>query len=288
MSSADSTNKGSCLCGSVTWEITAEPIESVNCHCKMCRKAHGAAFASYWFVLHDKFRWTGNTDSIIRYESSNLLTRSFCDTCGSVVPFPGTHWDAIVVPGGCHDDGRRPDRNIFVAHKAPWFDISNDLTGHEEYPPDVASVRVEETAFVDGPDGIVCGSCLCGAIEFQVTEPFRVVHNCHCSRCRRGRAAAHTTNGFTSMHGVTFTSGKDHLRSYKVPDAKYFTQVFCDVCGAKMPRIDPEREIAITPLGSLDDDPGRKPDDHIFVADKAGWYEITDNLPTYPDIPPRR
>ena len=59
--------------------------------------------------------------------------------------------------------------------------------------------------------GGVRGGCLCGAIEFEVVAPFKVVHNCHCSRCRRARGAAHTTNGFTSMEGVIFFKG-DFLR----------------------------------------------------------------------------
>ena len=40
------TNKASCLCGSVTWEITTEPFQAFNCHCKLCRKAHGSAFGT--------------------------------------------------------------------------------------------------------------------------------------------------------------------------------------------------------------------------------------------------
>jgi hypothetical protein len=39
-------------------------------------------------------------------------------------------------------------------------------------------------------------------------------------------------------------------------------------------------------MGSLDDDPGITPASHIFVADKAGWHEITDDLPTYEEAPP--
>ena len=40
------SNEASCLCGSVTWEITAEPFQAFNRHCKLCRKAHGSAFGA--------------------------------------------------------------------------------------------------------------------------------------------------------------------------------------------------------------------------------------------------
>ena len=53
-----------------------------------------------------------------------------------------------------------------------------------------------------------------------------------------------------------------------------------------MPRLDKERGIAAIPLASLDDDPGIKPADHIFVDHKAGWHDITDELPQYPEGPP--
>lgn len=48
-----------------------------------------------------------------------------------------------------------------------------------------------------------------------------------------------------------------------------------------MPRPDTAGKIAVIPQGSLDDDPGIKPVDHIFVAHKAQWHDITDDLPIF-------
>ena len=279
------SNQGSCLCGSLRWEISAEPFNAFNCHCKLCRKAHGSAFATYWFVNADQFKWLSDTDTLVRYRSSPLLTRSFCGTCGSVVPYPseqGSHW---VAPGGCHDDGKKSDCDIFVAHKAPWHDITGDLPRHDDYPDYTGMQRVEEEPLEPGPEGVVRGSCMCGAVKYHVVEPFKVVHNCHCQRCRKARAAAHATNGFTSMDGVRFVQGEDNLVSYKVPDAEHFTQIFCKTCGSKMPRLDPGRKIAVIPFGGLDDDPHAKAVDHIFVDYKAGWHDITDDLPQFREEP---
>ena len=39
------------------------------------------------------------------------------------------------------------------------------------------------------------------------------------------------------------------------------------------------------PLGALDDDPGVKPKFHVFVANKAPWFDITDELPQFPELP---
>ena len=279
------TNQASCLCGSVQWEITAEPFNAFNCHCKMCRKAHGSAFGTYWFVKPEQFNWLSDTDTIVRYRSSHLLTRSFCGSCGSVVPYPseqGSHW---LAPGGCHDDGKKSDCHVFAAHSAPWYDITGDLPRHDDYPDYTGMERVEEESFEPGPEGIVRGSCLCGTVKYQISEPFKLVQNCHCHRCRKARAAAHATNGFTSMDGVKFVQGEECLAYYKVPDANYFMQVFCKTCGSKMPRLDPDRGIAVIPFGGLDDDPEAKPVRHIYVDYMAKWYEITDDLPVFNEEP---
>lgn len=279
-------SEGHCLCGSVTWELTAEPYAVYNCHCKMCRKAHGTAFGTYRFVRSDQIRWTSGTDTIVHYRSSDFLTRSSCDVCGSVVPYPNDDGETWVAPGGCHDDGGKADCNIFVADSAPWHEVTGDLPRHDAYPAEAGIPTVADKPLADPPEGVVRGSCLCGAIEYHVTEPFKVAYYCHCSRCRHARAAAHASNAFTSFDGVRFVKGEEHLKTYKLPEARFFTQVFCEICSSAMPRLDPERNIAVIPMGSLDDDPGIRPADHIFVADKAGWHDITDDLRTHDEGPP--
>ena len=279
-------SEGRCLCGSVTWELTGEPYAAYNCHCVMCQKIHGTAFGTYYFVRADQFRWTSDTDSVIHYRSSPAVTRSSCDNCGSVVPYSSEKRDVWVAPAGCHDEGKKADCNIFVVDSAPWHEVTGDLPRHDAYPTESGLPSVEGKVLADRPEGVVRGSCECGAIAFHITTPFKVAYNCHCSRCRRARAAAHASNGFTSFDGVRFLKGEDHLKSYKVPEARYFTQVFCDVCSSPMPRLDAERNVAVIPLGSLDYDPGIRPGDHIFVASKAGWHDITDDLTTHDEGPP--
>lgn len=130
------------------------------------------------------------------------------------------------------------------------------------------------------------GSCLCGGVAFEMTgAPLRVNH-CHCSRCRKVRGTAHATNLFVPLAGVRFLRGEDLLSSYKPPDAKTFTHVFCRVCGSSMPRLDASRALAIIPMGAFDDDPGARPERHIFVESKAAWDELTDGLPAFPGLPP--
>jgi len=130
------------------------------------------------------------------------------------------------------------------------------------------------------------GSCLCGAVTYVATGRVLRAQHCHCSRCRKARAAAHASNFFLPVGGVRFTAGEDRLRSYKLPGAKFLTQVFCEVCGSPMPRLDRERGIAVVPMGSLDGEPDVQPSRHILVGSKAPWYEITDDLPQFAEMPP--
>src|SRR3954466_14450826 len=123
------------------------------------------------------------------------------------------------------------------------------------------------------PSSPIKGSCLCGGVGFEMTGTPTRVNHCHCSRCRKARGTAHATNLLLPLAGIRFVRGEDLLVSYVPPGAKTFMHVFCRVCGASMPRLDANRQIAIVPMGSFDDDPGARPDRHIFTDSKASWEE---------------
>ncbi len=278
-------SQGRCLCGSIKWSFSERPQAAYHCHCSMCRKAHGAAFATYYLVAKRDFYWESEINTLQEYQSTPEFIRSFCADCGSIVPNDGENDEIIYVPAGSHDDGPQVQAHIFTASKASWHEITDGLTQYEAYMPDENSRVYPDKALSQRLIGIVRGSCLCNTVQFHVTEPFRIVHNCHCSRCRRARAAAFTTNGFTTTQGVVFIKGEASIRFYKLPEAKYFAHAFCEHCGSGVPRKDPVRGIAVIPLGALDDDPGVGAADHIFVDHKAKWYTITDDLPAFAQMP---
>lgn len=61
------TIEGGCLCGSVRYAITGPLGPAGHCHCSICRKAHGAAFATWVFVEPDQFRWSAGAELVGRY-----------------------------------------------------------------------------------------------------------------------------------------------------------------------------------------------------------------------------
>ena len=278
-------SQGTCLCGKIRWSISDSAKTVTHCHCSMCRKAHGAAFGTYIDTPISDFQWMSDLETLKKFASSSSIERAFCSQCGSVVPDFSQDGETVYVPAGSHEQSFDAEAHIFVASKAPWHRITDDLPQHDEYPSEENLQSYPDTSLPEKTEGTVRGSCLCNAIKFEITEPFKFVHNCHCSRCRRARSAAFTTNGFTSADGVTFVSGEENIKLYKVPEAKFFTHAFCDTCGSGMPRKDADRGIAVIPLGALDDDPGCGADDHIFTDSKAAWYEITDDLPQFEQYP---
>lgn len=130
--------KGSCLCGSVRYEIDGPLDGARNCHCSMCRKAHGAAFGSYAEVRVADFKVVSGAELILRYRSSPGVERTFCSRCGSTLQFLSEKRPDIVdVALGVLDDdpGIRVPHHIFVGSKAHWVEITDGLPQYAERPP---------------------------------------------------------------------------------------------------------------------------------------------------------
>lgn len=276
---------GSCLCSKVQWDYDGSLERVTHCHCGMCRKAHAAAFGSYAIGTKSAFSFECGQDAVRQYESSAGFIRSFCSSCGSVVPNDNFE-DIVAMPAGGVEGalGIEPSAHIFAKWKAPWHEITDTLPQHDNYPNQPESA-VDRGAAQASSDGLLRGSCLCGDVAYEVDGEFQRVFNCHCSRCRRTHAAAHATNGFTAIDNVRFTRGEEKLVHFRLEDATLFRQVFCPRCGSGMPQFIAEIPVAFVPFGTLDDDPKRSADCHIYVGSKSSWYPITDKLPQFEEGP---
>lgn len=72
------SHKGSCLCGDIKYEIHGELLDTLNCHCSMCRKFHGSAFRTRAAVRLRDFRWLSGENLLADYESSPGEHETFC------------------------------------------------------------------------------------------------------------------------------------------------------------------------------------------------------------------
>jgi len=126
--------KGGCLCGAYQFEVNGEFTEMMDCFCSMCRKAHGAAFATFVGCQASDFKLLQGEDQVGQYQSSDEGSRSFCRKCGSNLPMMAG--DQVYVPAGLLDgDPRvRTSAHLFVASKADWVEIVDDATQYDSYP----------------------------------------------------------------------------------------------------------------------------------------------------------
>ena len=132
------TFKGSCLCGSVKYELTGEPRRFYHCHCSRCRKATGTGHASNIMVKKENFKWLSGEDLLKRYkvpEAERFYTH-FCSTCGSAMPRPVPEIDAIVIPAGSldHEIEIKPEARIFWDSRADWSCSGDGIKTYSEYP----------------------------------------------------------------------------------------------------------------------------------------------------------
>jgi hypothetical protein len=130
------------------------------------------------------------------------------------------------------------------------------------------------------------GSCLCGSVAYEITGSSRAFYHCHCSRCRKASGTGHASNVLLQPETVRWIAGENLLKSYKVPEAKRFRNVFCGNCGSPMPRVAPDLSFAAIPAGSLDVDPGLRPQARIMGGSRTAWSCDGSELPAFDEYPP--
>jgi hypothetical protein len=136
---AERTLRGSCLCGTVTFEVTGEERRFYHCHCKRCRKATGTGHASNLFLQPGKLTVHSGADLIRSFKPADAtrFTNYFCGGCGGRVPrqIPGT--DMVMVPAGSLDDEPqlKPQARIFKDSRASWSCEGDGLPAFSEDAP---------------------------------------------------------------------------------------------------------------------------------------------------------
>lgn len=130
------TVHGSCLCGTVRYEVRPPFDKFLYCHCSRCRKATGTAHAANVVVAPEAFRWTAGEDNVVRYDLSTArsFATAFCKTCGSPMPHLTRSGLRVIVPAGTFDDalGAKPNIHAYWGSRADWYQGDPDLAKVEE------------------------------------------------------------------------------------------------------------------------------------------------------------
>ena len=129
---------------------------------------------------------------------------------------------------------------------------------------------------------LITGGCACGAVRYEVSEPFVSSNYCHCTRCQRRSGTAASANGRTAPGSFHITQGEELVKGWK-PEGGGYEKCFCSSCGSALFSRDPDtgQDVAVR-LGTVDGDPGIRPEVHQFTDYAACWEEIRDDgLPRY-------
>ena len=136
-------------------------------------------------------------------------------------------------------------------------------------------------------ENVVTGSCLCGKVHYELKNNLGVFQYCHCSRCRKFTGSAHAANIFVAPDDFHWLAGEEYVGRYDPEHTKYFATAFCKRCGSSLPWLSKSGRVVVVPAGTLDEDPGIRPDKNIFCASRAEWYISVESLPQHDEGPPR-
>jgi hypothetical protein len=128
------------------------------------------------------------------------------------------------------------------------------------------------------------GACLCGAVSFRISGNFESFFLCHCARCRKDTGSAFAANLFSSTAEITWLSGNDRIKTYRVPATRH-ARSFCAECGSALPSVQANGALLVVPAGSLDGAIGMKPNAHICFADRAEWDHQLEDIPKMKGLP---
>lgn len=122
------------------------------------------------------------------------------------------------------------------------------------------------------------GSCLCGAVRFEVSVPLKPPDACHCTMCRK--LSGHYWVSTDLPRSAVTVHGEDKVTWYR--SSEKVRRGFCSVCGATLFWDPIHRDLIAIAMGAFDTPTGTHVEKHIFVANKGDYYELTDGLPQNP------
>ena len=126
--------------------------------------------------------------------------------------------------------------------------------------------------------------CLCRGVRIEISGKVGPIVYCHCSRCQKASGTAFGANADVRRKYWSVAAGGDLIREFKSSPGVW--RAFCGRCGSPVySRRTAAPDVFRVRLGLLNDDPERRPLAHFWVASKAPWHAITDDLPQFAQGP---
>lgn len=132
--------------------------------------------------------------------------------------------------------------------------------------------------------GKTSGSCLCGAVRFDISGDFDAFFLCHCARCRKGSGSAHGANLFASNATIEWLAGESDVVAFRLSGTRH-ERSFCRTCGSALPGTQMDGALLVVPAGSLDGPVDIRPTAHICCDSRADWDAGLADIPHLPGLP---
>jgi len=130
------------------------------------------------------------------------------------------------------------------------------------------------------------GSCLCGAIAYEIDGPVGEIRHCHCQTCRKAQGAAFSSNTFVPRDHFRWIHGQELLSFYESSPGK--SRYFCSKCGSHLVAMRDGQPNVIVRVPTLDDVPQPTGYAHIWTSHDLPWLDFSDDVPKYPEFAPGR
>jgi hypothetical protein len=129
---------GKCLCGEVHIKLNGNISDIIHCHCSLCRKNSGTAFATNGFINTAEFEITLGKNSLSSFSFKPGRSRHFCSQCGSPV-YSSNDDDPtrLRIRLGIFDSDitEKPISHNFVSSKANWEELDANLPRYDAFEP---------------------------------------------------------------------------------------------------------------------------------------------------------
>ena len=124
------------------------------------------------------------------------------------------------------------------------------------------------------------GACLCGGVRFRINGELAPIQVCHCRQCRKAQGTVFATKIPVRAEDFIVEQGEPLLREYASSPGKY--RVFCGQCGSPIiSKRDSKPDWVRVRAGTINEALTVRPAVHFYVASKAEWWDINDNLPQH-------
>jgi hypothetical protein len=121
---------GACCCGNVRFTVQFPTLFCAHCHCSICRRNHGAGFVTWFVVPREQFTFQSGETDLVRFQSTDHGTRSFCGRCGSTLFCESTNHPEVIDIVLANMEGaidRMPEAHVYYDDRARWVKVTDNL-----------------------------------------------------------------------------------------------------------------------------------------------------------------